>query len=553
MAEGMVKIGFKDGKEVEYPLGTKLEAILTPQWGPKGIIVAAKVDNELKELNYAPESDCRVEPLDLTSDDGIRIYWRSLSLVLVRAARELYPGSKVTIEHSLSKGIFGELYIGRPINEQDIRAVEARMKAIIDADEPIEKITLDREEAISLFEKEDQIDKVRLLQFRQSDRTRVYRCGDHYDYYYGYMVPRTGYLKCFGLKFYLPGFILRFPQKDSPTSLPPFVEQRKLARIFYEFEQWGQVLEVQDVASLNMQIVSGRTGELIRIAEALHEKKIAQLADEITKDKGRVRAILIAGPSSSGKTTFAQRLGIQLRVNGLRPIAISTDDYFVDRDHTPVDENGEPDFESIDALDVELFNQHLIRLIQGEEVEIPVFNFQRGCKDDKGIKISVKSDQPIIIEGIHGLNERLTCEVPKERKFKIYASALTQLNIDDHNRIPTTDNRLLRRIVRDNQFRSHDAKSTIKLWPSVRRGEERNIFPYQEDADAMFNSALIYELAILKRYAEPLLKGIGKDDAEYPEAKRLLKFLSYFLPMEDGDVPNNSILREFIGQSCFFR
>jgi uridine kinase len=367
------------------------------------------------------------------------------------------------------------------------------------------------------------------------------------------MTPRTGYLKCFGLKFYLPGFILRYPQKESPTTLPTFVEQRKLANVYYEFEHWGKVLEIEDVASLNTQINSGRTGELIRIAEALHEKKLAQLADEITKDRGRVRVILIAGPSSSGKTTFAQRLCIQLRVNGLRPIAIGTDDYFVDREHTPVDEKGEPDFEALEALDLELFNQHLIRLIQGEEVEIPIFNFQTGTREPKGEIISAKDDQPIIIEGIHGLNERLTSEIPKDRKFKIYISALTQLNVDNHNRIPTTDNRLLRRIVRDNQFRSHDAKATIRQWPSVRRGEERNIFPFQEDADAMFNSALAYELAILKRYAEPLLRAISKDDPEFPEAKRLLKFLSYILPMEDSDVPLNSILREFIGASCFAR
>jgi uridine kinase len=548
-----IHICFNNGQEADFPAGTSLEDIIKPQWGPGGIVVAAKVNNELKELNYVPEGDCRIEPLDLRTDDGIRIYCRSLSLVLVRAANELYPGCKVTIEHSLSKGIFGELYIGRPVNERDIRAIEERMHAIINADEPIEKITLEREEAIALFKREGQMDKVRLLQFRNAKKTRVYHCGDLYDYYYGYMTPRTGYLQCFGLKFYLPGFILRFPQKENPTILPPFVEQRKLASVYYEFEQWGKVLEVQDVASLNTQISSGRTGELIRVAEALHEKKLAQLADEITKDKGRVRVILIAGPSSSGKTTFAQRLCIQLRVNGLRPITIGTDDYFVDRVHTPVDEKGEPDYEALEALDLELFNQHLISLIQGEEVEIPIFNFHTGKREPKGLKLSAKEDQPIIIEGIHGLNERLTSEIPKDRKFKIYISALTQLNVDDHNRIPTTDNRLLRRIVRDNQFRSHDAKATIRLWPSVRRGEERNIFPFQEDADAIFNSALVYELAILKHYAEPLLHMISKEDPEYPEAKRLLKFLSYILPMDESDVPMNSILREFIGQSCFAR
>ena len=548
-----LRITFTDGRIKEYAPGTSLEDILKPQWNDNGVVVAAKLGNQLRELFVIPEADAVVEPIDLRSEDGIRIYWRSLTFVLVRAARELYPGCKVTIEHSLSKGIFGELYIGRPVNERDIRAIQNRMKEIIAMDEPIRKITLPREEAISLFEKEGQVDKVNLLKFRKNEKVRVYKCGEFYDYYYGYMVPRTSYLKVFELRFYLPGFILRFPQREQPTKLPPFVEQRKLARVFYEFEQWGKVLEIENVASLNRLISTGKSGDVIRVVEALHEKKLAMLADQITKERGRSRVILIAGPSSSGKTTFAQRLSIQLRVNGLRPVAISIDDYFIDRHKTPRDERGEYDFESLEAIDLELFNEHLIRLIQGEEVEVPVYNFQRGMRETKGHPIRIGAEQPLVIEGIHGLNDRLTALVPKERKFKIYISALTQLNVDDHNRIPTTDNRLLRRIVRDSQFRGHDARTTIKIWPSVRRGEERNIFPYQEEADAMFNSALIYELSILKRYAEPLLMEVSPDDPEYPEAKRLLKFLSYFLPMDEAEVPLNSILREFIGLSCFAR
>jgi len=546
-----VRMTFPDGSVREFPKGTTLEAMLQPQWGEQGITVAAKVGNELKELTFAPLQDSVITPVDLTSTDGIRIYWRGLIFVLVRAAQEIFPGCKVTIEHSLSKGIFGELYIGRPVTEKDIRTVEDRMREIITANDAIEKITLPREEAIKLFRDQNQMDKVKLLSFRRKDYVRVYKCGDCFDYFYGYMVPRTGYLKVFGLKFYLPGFILRFPQRECPTELPAFVEQRKLARVFYEFEQWGKVLEIPHVGGLNELIAQGKSGEIIRIAEALHEKKLAQLADEITKDKGRVRVILVAGPSSSGKTTFAQRLSVQLRVNGLKPLAISIDDYFVDRSHTPRDEDGKPDYEALEAIDLELFNEHLIQLIQGEEIELPVFNFQTGQREYRGHRVRINQEQPLIIEGIHGLNDRLTEAVPKERKFKIYISALTQLNVDDHNRIPTTDNRLLRRIVRDSQFRAHDARTTIALWPMVRRGEERNIFPFQEEADAIFNSALSYELAVLKRYAEPLLMTIGPDDPVYPEAKRLLKFLGYFLPMDDSEVPINSILREFIGQSCF--
>jgi uridine kinase len=548
-----LRVTFADGRIEEYAPGTSLEEILQPKWNEDGIIVAAKIGNQLRELFVTPESDTVVEPVDLRSEDGIRIYWRSLTFVLVRAARELYPDCKVTIEHSLSKGIFGELHIDRPVNERDIRAIENRMKEIIAADEPIRKITLPRQEAIKLFEEERQFDKVNLLKFRKNAQVRVYKCGEFYDYYYGYMVPRTGYLKVFELRFYLPGFLLRFPHKEMPTKLPPFVEQRKLARIFYEFEQWGKVLEIENVASLNTLISTGKSGDVIRVVEALHEKKLAMLADQITNDRDRSRVILIAGPSSSGKTTFAQRLSIQLRVNGLHPVAISIDDYFIDRHKTPRDEHGEYDFESLEAIDLDLFNEHLVRLIQGEEVEVPLYNFQQGMREPKGHRIRAGAEQPLVIEGIHGLNDRLTALVPKERKFKIYISALTQLNVDDHNRIPTTDNRLLRRIVRDSQFRGHDARTTIKIWPSVRRGEERYIFPYQEEADAMFNSALIYELSILKRYAEPLLLEVSPNDPEYPEAKRLLKFLSYFMPMDESDVPLNSILREFIGSSCFAR
>jgi uridine kinase len=350
----------------------------------------------------------------------------------------------------------------------------------------------------------------------------------------------------------LPGFILRYPTIENPLALPVFVDQRKLGQVFYEHAMWGRSLGLPDVASLNKYIKDGKGPELIRVNEALHEKNIVYLADQITKDRGRIRLVLVAGPSSSGKTTFVQRLSVQLQVNGVRPVSISLDDYFLNRDSAPRHPNGDPDFEAIENIDLELFNEHLALLILGEEIEIPRFNFLTGKREFRGEKLKISSDQPVIIEGIHGLNERLTQVVPKDRKFKVYVSALTQLNLDDHNRIPTTDNRLIRRIVRDSQFRSHGAAATLRLWPGVRRGEEENIFPYQEEADAMFNSNLIYELAVLKPYIEPLLAEVTPDCVEYSEAERLLRFLSYFLPLSGREVPKNSLLREFIGESCFY-
>jgi uridine kinase len=514
-------------------------------------VVAAKVDNELRELSYRLERDAVLTPVDLSSKDGIRIYSRSLKMVMIRAAKEVFPNCWVKIMYSLSKGLYGEMDIGRHLTEKDLRRVEKRMREIIDADEKIEKHKMSIDEAVRYFEEEGLDDKVQLMAYKKNPKISVYRCGWYHDYYFGYMLPSTGFLSQFELRFYLPGFILRYPSKYSPEKVPPFVEQRKLARIFYEYEKWGQVLEVCDVASLNKLIEAGKGGELIRLAEALQEKKIAQIADQITEDQERIRIILIAGPSSSGKTTFTQRLAIQLRVNGVKPVSISLDDYFVSREFTPLNEKGEPDFEALEAIDLELFNEQLADLIMGEEIKIPRFNFMTGNREYRGEVLRISPDQPILIEGIHGLNERLTQSVPKDRKFKVYISALTQLNLDSHNRIPTTDNRIIRRIVRDNQFRSHNAETTLRLWPSVRKGEEKNIFPFQEEADVMFNSALTYELAVLKRYIEPLLSAITPDSPVYSEAKRLLKFTSYFLPLADYEVPANSILKEFIGGSCF--
>lgn len=549
-----IHLEFADNDIRSYDRGTNLLQIAAEFQGKlKSPIVAAKIGNIFYDLHHIPQTDAKVIWVDLSDQDGIRVYSRSLCLVFMKAAAELFPGCQVRFEHSLCKGIYGELNPnnGKPFTAADLRQIEGRMREIIAADEPITKETVALDEAICLFESKAQLDKVRLLRYKEENRLHLSHLGDYTDYFYGYMVPSTGFLNLFELRFYLPGFILRFPSKESPDRIPPFKEQRKLARVFYEFEKWGKNLDVSDVGALNEVVAAGKGGELIRIAEAFHEKKIAQIADLISAESDRNRIILVAGPSSSGKTTFAQRLAVQLRVNNLRPISISVDDYFVDRSRTPLDEDGLPDYECLEAIDLELFNEHLEALIQGLPVRIPRYNFQQGAREERQEITQITAEQPIIIEGIHGLNDRLTANIPKDNKFKIYISALTQLNIDDHNRIPTTDNRIIRRIVRDNQFRGHNAIRTIGLWPYVRRGEERYIFPYQEEADVMFNSALIYELAVLKHYAEPLLKEITSDYPEYLEAKRLLKFLSYFRPLNATEVPANSILGEFIGTSCF--
>jgi uridine kinase len=424
------------------------------------------------------------------------------------------------------------------------------MKEIVELKERFIKIKMDKNEAIENFRRYKMFSKVDLLKYRESDFVNIYSCGWFKNYFYGYMVPDTGYTSKFEVIKYDKGVILRHPTNFSFDSIPEFTETPKIASIFGEAEKWGRILGVSEVANLNDKIVDGEEGDIIRISEALHEKKIAQIADMISASEKRV--VLIAGPSSSGKTTFAKRLMIQLKVNGVNPITVSTDDYFVDREFTPRDEHGEYDFESIDAVDVEQFNKDLNDLLNGEEVQLPTFDFKIGKKKYFGNKIKIEKNQPIIIEGIHGLNEKFTRDIYKKDKFKIYISALTQLNIDHHNRIPTTDTRLLRRILRDNTHRGHNAQSTIKQWPSVRKGEEKNIFPFQEEADVIFNSALVYELAIMKKYAEPLLNEITPLDSEYSEAKRLLKFLSYFKSIDnDNLVPNTSILREFIGDSCF--
>ena len=545
-----VRIEGVDHRKVE--IGTTLQQLTQELWPDAWRwILAAYVDNELRELTYPIDQECTIAFLGLEAKDGYRIYQRSATFLLIRAAREILPGCRVTIEHSLSNGLYGEIHYSRALVEKDLKDIEQRMQEIVERDEPFEKTSIAKEAARELFLKDNQLDKVNLLKYRESDYVNIYRSGWFHDYFYGYMTPSAGYLPQLKLKYYLPGFILQIPDSRSPEVIPPYKEQPKLASVHREAERWGDILKVGTVSALNDIVAAGRSGDLIRIAEALHEKKIAQIADLISERRDTLRVVLIAGPSSSGKTTFAQRLSIHMRVNGLQPVAVHLDDYFLDRENTPRNEQGEYDFEAIEAIDLDLFNTHLAQLIQGQEVEMPTFDFTSGKRQYTGKRLKVAHDQPIIVEGIHGLNDRLTESIPSGNKFKIYISALTQLNIDDHNRIPTTDVRLLRRMVRDHQFRSNSAENTLRRWGSVRQGERVNIFPFQEEADVMFNSALVYELAAIKGHAEPLLKTIDRWDPGYTEAKRLLKFLSYFLPLGEDDVPATSILREFIGGSCF--
>lgn len=546
-----ITVFFTDGESRQYDKGTTLLQIsqemqnlyTTP-------IVAAKVDNEIRDLQFSVMSDCNVDFLDLYTESGIKVYQRSITFVMIAAVRELFPQGEVTVEHSLSKGLYCELHIGQPITIEHLKQLEVRMREIVEEDRLITMKSLPIAEVVQLFKATGQTEKVKHLQQLKRERVRIYYCGKVYDYFYGTMTPSTGNLKVFELRQQASGFILRFPEKEAPDRLPEFVTQHKLSEIFLEAERWGGILQCGYVATLNEYVENHTVNDIIRVAEALHEKKIAHIADFVATHK-EVRVILVAGPSSSGKTTFAQRLTVQLKVNGMRPVALSLDDYFVDRDRTPRDDKGAYDFEAIEAIDLELFNEHLCRILNGESVSVPSYNFLSGQREYRGNKIQINQNQPLIIEGIHGLNERLTMAVPREHKVKIYISALTQLSIDNHNRIPTTDTRLIRRIVRDNQYRSHDALKTLNMWQSVRRGEERNIFPFQEDADIMFNSALIYELGVLKKYAEPLLEKITPDQVAYSEAKRLLKFLTYFRCIEDSGIPCNSILREFTGESCF--
>lgn len=547
-----IRVSIDGNYKGDHEPGLSITQLLGPSNKDMGGALVALVDGKPEELTSIIYKDCNIVPIDIRDPFGARVYARSLIFVLVRAVNELFPGSRVTIEHALGKGLYGEIHRDEELRQQDIDNIKKRMREIIESDDAIEKHIFSKDEAARIFSAQGMRGKLRLLNYIPEEKIYLYKCGDLYDYFYGFMLPSTGYLKLFDLILYQPGFILRYPDQDSPFKIQEFKPLPKLSKVFREAEEWARILDVVDIGSLNEKVDNGEIKDFILVAEALHEKKIANIADKIYENRDRIKIVLIAGPSSSGKTTFSKRLSVQLRVLGLKPQPISLDDYFLEREKTPRTKDGKYDFENVNALDLDLFNRHLTHLLEGEEVELPLFNFVTGKREKSGKRFRMDKNSVLVIEGIHGLNELLTSSIPRENKYKIYISALTQLNIDDHNRIPTTDVRLLRRIVRDNMSRGRDAETTLISWPMVREGEEKNIFPFQEDADIMFNSTLDYEMCVLKNHAEKLLDSIDKDSPVYVEAKRLKIFLSYFRTASDEVVPGNSIIREFIGGSYFF-
>jgi len=512
--------------------------------------LGARINNEIWPLYKSPGDGMAVQFIDNRDVDGYRIYTKTISAVFIIACRELFPGNDAIIHHFLGPGLYAELDDKHGISFSETRALEDRMKEIIGRDTPIRRSDYPREEAVEIFRREGYKDKVRLFSSLEKEKVSVYTIGDHIDSFHGYLAPSTGYADEFMLKYYYPGVIILFPSRKNHYNMNNFHDQRNLAKIFKEANDWLEILDLSNIGSLNEKILNGDIEEIIRISEALHEKRIAEIADRISKDSD-ITMILIAGPSSSGKTTFAGRLSTQLRVNGKRPVAISVDDYFVDREKTPLKKDGQPDFEALEAIDLESFNMDLISLLEGDTIELPRFNFVTGRREKSGKWIKVDKDHPIVIEGIHALNPKLTTGIPEKNKFKIYISALTQLNIDNHNRIATTDTRLIRRMVRDVKYRGNGPLRTFDMWQGVREGEEKHIFPFQEEADAMFNSSLVYEMSVLKKYILPLLEGIGPDSVHFSEAKKLIKFLRYFRSIEnEGQIPPNSLLREFIGDRC---
>lgn len=515
--------------------------------------VLAFKNKKLCELGTQLEKDCDVELITAGSVIGNDTYKRSLKFLMLKAFSDVLgasSGYRINVMYSMGKGLYCKLIDkDRKADDALLQAVKQRMNELVEEDVYIIKESVGTEDAIKRFAKQGMKDKEKLFAFRRVSRVNIYSIEGYEDYFYGYMVPSTGYLRCFDLLPYDEGFVLMCPTKEAPCVVPEFKPQEKLFNVLKTSDHWSKTLDVDNVGDLNEAITSGDIRELMLVQEALQEKQIAQIADMILE--GDKKIVLIAGPSSSGKTTFSHRLSIQLRAHGLRPYPLALDNYFVDRELTPKDENGNYDFECIEAMDLKLFNQDMTRLLQGEEIDLPTFNFTLGKKEYKGKKLKLNEGDVLVAEGIHALNPLMTEKLPDDSKFKVYISALTQLNIDEHNRIPTTDGRLIRRIVRDARTRGNDARGTIGMWNSVRRGEEKYIFPFQEQADVMFNSALIYELSVIKQYAEPLLFAVPKDCPEYYEAKRLLKFLDYFLGLEVTNIPKNSILREFVGGGCF--
>lgn len=539
-----------DGKFHQYEKGVSLETIATDlKDNYKGIITLGKINNKLRDLKTEIEEPCDIKFIDTTNEDGMRVYTRTLALIFIKACEEIYPNAEVTVEHSLSNGLYCEIKNKKnELTDKEVEFIKDKMQEIIKSNIDIEKIVTNREDGIKIFTENNMHAKAELLKYKEYDDVKLYKCGNHINHFYGYMLPSTNWVTVFDIKKWQSGVVILGPSKNSSNSPVKFIPQPKLSSIYKEAETWSELIGIDKVISLNKAITENKYGEIIRIVEALQEKKISQIADMIKENNKRV--VLIAAPSSSGKTSFAHRLSIQLKVDNLHPVPISLDDYFVDREDTPLDEFGNYDFESIYAIDLDLFNSDLEKLLRGEEIHLPKFNFKTGKRELSGKKLKITKDQPIILEGIHALNPMLTQSIEDKDKFKIYISVLTQINLDNHNRIPTTDLRLIRRIVRDYNFRGYSAEKTILNWGSVRRGEDKNIFPYQEEADIMFNSACLYELAILKKYAKPLLEEIDSNKEAFIEANRILKFLQYFIELDDElDIPPTSIIREFIGGS----
>lgn len=547
-----------DGSDREVPDGTPLCKVLDlcgrqPDWP----VLGARWNNKITSLDRGVEGPGKVDFVDIKSRDGGLIYRRSLTFVMIRAVTELYPDLKVYINHSLNRGYYGEVYDEQlkkdepvVLAESDFTRIRNRMNELIAADEPFTREEVSPEEAIEIFRKAGMMDKVSLLQFREDEKVSIYRYGPMVNHFYGQLAPSAGLLHPFDIRPCPPGFVLLFPKHGDPGELPVYEHKGKLFQVFQEYEKWSRILGLRTVAQLNTLVESRQIRDYILIAEALHEKKIAGIADQFAHHPAKPRIILLAGPSSSGKTTSVKRLAIQMRVNGMRPLFIGLDDFFVPRDLTPRDENGDYDFEHFKAIDVDLLQDVVRRLLHGERVRLPKFDFQAG-HSVPGHEVHLEDGQPLILEGIHGLNHNLLPTIPDGMKFRIYVSPLTHLNIDDHNRIASSDARLIRRIVRDSRYRGYTALDTLRRWPSVRRGEERNIFPYQENADVVFNSSLPYEMSIMRQFALPILDQVPREEREFSEASRLRKFLSYFRDIKVEYVPRHSLLREFIGGSSF--
>lgn len=538
----------------DYPDGTTLYD-LAREYQEQFVddIVLAFVDGKLTELHKKVVKDCSVRFVTTAEKPGMQSYQRSVTLMMLKAFYEIVGADnieRVSVDFSIGKGYFVAPVGDFTLNQELLDRVMEQMREYVRQEIPIMKRNVHTEDAVELFHKHRMYDKERLFRYRRVSRVNIYSIGGFEDYYYGYMVQNTGYLKYFNLVLYDEGFVLMLPQMADTKAVPEFVPQEKLFQVLKESSKWGERLNVANVGALNEVISQGRMNELILIQEALQEKKIGQIAEQIASQPHK-KIVMIAGPSSSGKTTFSHRLSIQLEALGMKPHPIAADDYFVNRSDSPRDENGDYDYEALECLDIRQFNEDMQNLLAGRRVQMPRYNFISGKREYKGDYLTLGREDILVIEGIHCLNDKFSHALPKESKIKIYISALTQLNVDEHNRIPTTDGRLIRRMVRDSRTRGENAQSTIARWNSVRRGEEKNIFPFQEEADIMFNSASVYELAVLKQYAEPLLFNIPKESDEYLEAKRLLKFLDYFLGVSSEDIPRNSIVREFIGGSCF--